>query len=1305
MENRNRELATSATSKIYEKVNNALAEKDGDKRWFWELLQNAKDTVATSNGMVDARVIIDYDQHKEPFLRFEHNGTPFRYSNHRFKFDDPKCLLLADSGKIEEDEIVREDITGQFGTGFLSTHILSLKILVEGVYLDRDERYYTFSFVLDRKYNSKFELAEKVENSLNEYDSNFKPTNQPNPNGFNTRFTYYLNENKDGLAKGFDIVKNGINGIHSLIPYVLSFSKEIRSIEICDKIISHNIAKSSHYNNSSNRENHVKINQISKEVYDFDRRLQQNFTIEIATCSSLSEQIDIAIQLNRTDTSFKIVPPQNELPVLFCTFPLIGSEQWRFPVILNCSKFYPKTERNGILLLTGKDNGNQVRVENAIIPFKKLLEYAIKEKWMDLFWLAKTDYEICPTEWTSEDWYKSVLKTIRQHLTSQKLVLTSNGDYIQLGQAFFPSEKGNEKTTDFWEICKDIIGHSIPQKEDIHLWNEIIKHDYSTWGFDLRYDLRSLLKEIEFKNNLLQLAENRFSSNNDEAINWLNKVFNYIFNEAEKPELLQSISCLPNKKGIFMKVGDMKNLLHSDVDSKIPDLVIDIYKNLSTKNWADFLLHPSILISEIAEIPKYGIKHISEDIDKIISDRRSDQDTVREAVNQIISYASPPSDNDDEYVNWRLGLWQLAKDLDDSITEIKIIDGLTPNFWNSSDNWLLTTLVHDVQATKDIETLKARLNSETIENTLNWVNRFINFYLYNKKETYYSEKSVFPNQNGILKKKQEIFFDNGIIKPLKDILDRFTYLLENPLYWSFTNILLDQSIRGFENHQSKSTVDISAKINELIKAIEKNYLINTKDDINGAFEEIFFTLVSLSSEQQKKHYGHREKLLTFSYSVFDKNVEKELQIFSNLDDFDFTLSNEYILTLIAEKLQRLNGLENLLEFNDIFKSKSKNQVIEWLDDLILFIASFEDEKHRNLLNKFAFIPNQRNNFCTLKNLKKDDNIPDDLKDIANAKYLRQDWDEWLLHKDLRGVSENLFDETNTYCLKHIADEIDGCVRDFKGDKQETAFSELVFLLNQSSSVKKDVEKKYFPFFLNNKDMLIVGTLGEGRDLDNVSTILQDREKLDILAKIAKSGIAIEQLMNFNDALKLVGAANITILVKEAKLEQEKVNFQTNLGDLAEQIFKLEIASKGIVVERTGYGSDFILKKNKFSCLVEIKSFVIGTDSSVKMTSLQAQTAVSSDSYALCVFPKSTTLPTDSDFREKVLFVTNISEILKNSVVCAKELEEHRLSATKQPIGLEFEKWEYKYNVASSIWQEGKNLEQFIHHIVIMAEAL
>ena len=82
-ESKNRELAISATSKIFEKVNDALRKRDTDKRWFWELLQNAKDTVVFKKGeitllnnpnkKVDIKLTLTKNDKNETLLKFEHN--------------------------------------------------------------------------------------------------------------------------------------------------------------------------------------------------------------------------------------------------------------------------------------------------------------------------------------------------------------------------------------------------------------------------------------------------------------------------------------------------------------------------------------------------------------------------------------------------------------------------------------------------------------------------------------------------------------------------------------------------------------------------------------------------------------------------------------------------------------------------------------------------------------------------------------------------------------------------------------------------------------------------------------------------------------------------------------------------------------------------------------------------------------------------------------------------------------------------------------------------------------------------------
>lgn len=491
----NLDLAIAARTRVHQGVVRAEKALDSDKRWFWELLQNAKDTVARRHEQVDVKVTFKLIDGK-PILRFEHNGGVFNFSNHPYKYDDPKCLLLADTGKIEEDESQREDITGQFGTGFLSTHILSLKVLVEGVFFNRDEKYYEFKFELDRKYNNPLELTPKIQNSLDQYDNSLTLTSQPTKNTFHTRFTYFLAENReDDTTKGYEIVRNGISGIHNFIPFVMAFCREVKSIEIIDEIETNQSIRFLRTTDLFKLDNEVQVVSINKLTCDIFSGVSNHSIIKIALSSDTNAHIDVAVEIQDTEQTPQIMPIAAELPVLFCTFPLIGSEKWRFPVMVNCTKFYPKTERDGILLLTGKDNGNQILIEKSIDSYEKLLEYSILNRFKNLYWLAKTSYDACPTEWTSEEWYKEIFRTIRKSILKRKLVVKENGDFILLEEALFPFTS-KDKLDNFWDICNEYIGSSIPQKKDIGFWNKIINTDYSSWQVDLKYDIERLLKEI-----------------------------------------------------------------------------------------------------------------------------------------------------------------------------------------------------------------------------------------------------------------------------------------------------------------------------------------------------------------------------------------------------------------------------------------------------------------------------------------------------------------------------------------------------------------------------------------------------------------------------------------------------------------------------------------------------------------------------------------------------------------------------------------------------------------------------------------
>ena len=91
------------------------------KRWFWELLQNASDY----NDSVNVKLIVSHER-----VTFLHDGAPF-------SLRDALNLISPDSNK--QADCIHNDNIGKFGTGLVSTHILSSVMNVKGLCID-DEK-------------------------------------------------------------------------------------------------------------------------------------------------------------------------------------------------------------------------------------------------------------------------------------------------------------------------------------------------------------------------------------------------------------------------------------------------------------------------------------------------------------------------------------------------------------------------------------------------------------------------------------------------------------------------------------------------------------------------------------------------------------------------------------------------------------------------------------------------------------------------------------------------------------------------------------------------------------------------------------------------------------------------------------------------------------------------------------------------------------------------------------------------------------------------------------------------------------
>lgn len=128
-------------------------------RWIWELIQNAKDVADETGGI---NIEIEFNK-KEKYLAFKHDGKNFTTDN--------IVYLISQVSSKERNPDSDSRVTGIFGTGFLTTHLLSEKVKVKAYFKDEDEPLKKIDILLDRSGETIEEVIAAVNESFRQLKS------------------------------------------------------------------------------------------------------------------------------------------------------------------------------------------------------------------------------------------------------------------------------------------------------------------------------------------------------------------------------------------------------------------------------------------------------------------------------------------------------------------------------------------------------------------------------------------------------------------------------------------------------------------------------------------------------------------------------------------------------------------------------------------------------------------------------------------------------------------------------------------------------------------------------------------------------------------------------------------------------------------------------------------------------------------------------------------------------------------------------------------------------------------------------
>ena len=565
-EDGNRSIADKIIKRLHDLEMNV---DNNNGRWVWELLQNAKDSIVESERKVSVKIGL-----KEDFVEFKHNGT-------HFSEKDIRGLINQISSKEVEENVKSKQI-GKFGTGFLTTHLLSKVIDVKSIIETADGKFYHFSFSLDRNGKTTSQLIPRIEDAWKAFHESTEGNEIKNydENDFNTTFKYKLETKKQK-----DLAIKGIDEFYELVPYVLAFIPKIESVRIIDKL--NNL--DTKFENTDEIENELILNIIKTE---------NNIKSQIKILIAKEKDVSIACMIKEQKSGYKIQSLKN-YPKLFCDFPLIGTEDFHFPVIVNSYYFNPLTERDGVWLFNEDEHEvdeNRKILESAVKIYDKLLSKITELDFYDYLNICNSKIPKTNEKSFNENWYKgNIQKPIRDIIIKSKVVETETGEKVLLEDVRLPdSNLTKEEREKVWKFSSDLKINILPAKKHIHKWVELIWEDICILDInDLVVDLKSK-KYIQNLIDTLELDERK-------TIVWLNNCIEFIL-EVGNLNLFNDNELIPNQNGEFKRRKDIStDEINDETLKKIAELLgYNYYKKLIHKDITFNESHSSIDIKDIA---------------------------------------------------------------------------------------------------------------------------------------------------------------------------------------------------------------------------------------------------------------------------------------------------------------------------------------------------------------------------------------------------------------------------------------------------------------------------------------------------------------------------------------------------------------------------------------------------------------------------------------------------------------------------------------------------------------------------------
>lgn len=908
------------------------------KRWVWELIQNAKDTIALdpNRDEINVRIEIDGDT-----VKFKHDGAPFtakaRYG-----------LLYKYSGGKENQES-----TGRFGTGFLTTHCLSKIVTIESNMYSNKEctELCGFEVTMYRDGLISSELIEGLR-KMRASEKFFKQTF-----GWTT-FTYHINSDSGRTA-----VKLGVQDFHENIAPTMLFCKELKSIELNDNGNITRIKKLPQVCLSKNiylaEYEIASPNSTSKRRFVFSHYEGPSKELSERYRKERKLRLDVAIEIDENNNIVNHIGKTAH----YCVLPMVGIEdQLSEPIIVNSPDFEPDSERQS-LMLSGQiwneeknvitETGINQKIYEQIFPlYEKLVAFLSEHKYGSLYYLASGLDKAKSHKNLDKDWYVSnVIHKYRDILMKYDVVKSYDGStYKKLSDCIFAKEPIQENEDYVYSLLASLYPSKIVS--DNHKWSILLwKSGLNLWATeDLCADIESKenWSSINLVNTTLQI--------------WYNQFLQYVSNYDVR--YLTEYALLPNMNGELLK----KDTEDFQQGQNVSTFVIDLLNKLG-KDVKPILLHSDV--TAVSLDSKYNSQSYSADINRLAKNIIDDdnQATKISRLMPLISIIPNAEEKySSEFINQRKRFYEICISLYSITDAVSITDNsLLEGAWKEVDTWFVSRVLNSLKSLGSLSKLPVGLNAKWLNNALLALNIQIT-----KLDTF----EVLPNQEGNFCAHKNLYEDAGIPEELKDDIFKSADL-------NYKEILLHKDIdaSAFSVNQNKTITSFAADLKSKFATtssyacgnyFREKYHYKPQD----ALDKIALYVVSLlPKDRESELYKYQRDIFDVSKDILPGQTNSEADI--SFDSSDLWLSaNEYVCSQIEEAISSMGTLDAI---NTSLDKVGEVKVWEVLNRYYRFLS------HANIsYSNLSIFPNQNGVLKSFCDLNKDEgNIGDLLKDVIS----------------------------------------------------------------------------------------------------------------------------------------------------------------------------------------------------------------------------------------------------------------------------------------------------------------------------------